>query len=160
MAKGNLAFNHAMIYVRDVERSLKFYRGLLGFRVISKMQGYARLKSPKGSTSIALHEYDPGTKPSRGGEGLRLYFEVARLDALCKKMRAAGVKFDQMPKDMPWGWRHAYLKDPDGHELSLYYAGPKRLRPWPLAPTRRRASPPAPPRSPRAQRPRAARRRA
>ena len=27
-----------------------------------------------------------------------------------------------MPKDMPWGWRHAYLNDPDGHEISLYWA--------------------------------------
>jgi hypothetical protein len=26
---------------------------------------------------------------------------------------------------MPWGWRHAYLNDPDGHEISLYWAGEK-----------------------------------
>jgi hypothetical protein len=29
---------------------------------------------------------------------------------------------------MPWGWTHAYLNDPDGHEVSLYWAGVKRLR--------------------------------
>jgi hypothetical protein len=29
---------------------------------------------------------------------------------------------------MPWGWKHAYLDDPDGHELSLYWAGKKRLQ--------------------------------
>jgi hypothetical protein len=29
---------------------------------------------------------------------------------------------------MPWGWQHAYLRDPDGHQLSLYWAGPKRFR--------------------------------
>ena len=28
---------------------------------------------------------------------------------------------------MPWGWRHAYLDDPDGHEISLYWAGPNRM---------------------------------
>jgi len=33
-----------------------------------------------------------------------------------------------MPKRMPWGWDHAYLDDPDGHEVSLYWAGTKRLR--------------------------------
>jgi hypothetical protein len=31
-----------------------------------------------------------------------------------------------LPQDMPWGWRHAYLKDPDGHPLSLYRAGASR----------------------------------
>lgn len=25
-------------------------------------------------------------------------------------------------------WRHAYLAEPDGHELSLYWAGDKRLK--------------------------------
>jgi hypothetical protein len=29
---------------------------------------------------------------------------------------------------MPWGWKHAYLDDPDGHEVSLYWAGAKRLK--------------------------------
>ena len=29
---------------------------------------------------------------------------------------------------MPWGWRHAYLNDPDGHEISLYWAGGNRMK--------------------------------
>jgi catechol 2,3-dioxygenase-like lactoylglutathione lyase family enzyme len=116
-----------MIYTRDLERSLHFYSGQLGFRVISKWgDGYARLRSPSGTTSIALH-VDPKLK--RAKEGLRLYFEVKGLDALCAKMARSGVKFTQKPKDMEWGWRHAYLKDPDGHELSLYASRGRRLRP-------------------------------
>jgi len=27
---------------------------------------------------------------------------------------------------MPWGSKHAYLNDPDGHEVSLSFAGAKR----------------------------------
>lgn len=127
MTPPKVAFNHAMVYVRDVDRSLRFYRDLLGFKVISSMEGYARLKSPRGTTSIALHEYTPDMKRP-AAEGLRLYFEVDGLDALCRRMVGARVKFSQMPKDMEWGWRHAYLKDPDGHEISLYKAGAKRLR--------------------------------
>lgn len=61
-------------------------------------------------------------------EGIRLYFEVKELDEFCNELASNGVKFDQMPADMPWGWKHAYLRDPDGHELSLYWAGEKRLR--------------------------------
>jgi len=29
---------------------------------------------------------------------------------------------------MEWGWRHAYLNDPDGHEVSLYWAGEMRWK--------------------------------
>jgi uncharacterized glyoxalase superfamily protein PhnB len=60
---------------------------------------------------------------------MRLYFEVEKLDAFCKKLESAGVKLKQPPKDVPWGWRHAYLDDPDGHKVSLYWAGAKRFKP-------------------------------
>ena len=32
-----------------------------------------------------------------------------------------------LPRMMPWGWRHAYLNDPDGHEISIYWAGEMRM---------------------------------
>ena len=127
----NLAFNHAMIYVQRVEPAVAFYSAL-GFRVIEKVRGgnspvYARLRAPRGNSTIALHLLGEGVN-SVSAEGVRLYFEVKNLDALCRRLAASGIVFSQMPKQMPWGWRHAYLKDPDGHEVSLYWAGAKRLR--------------------------------
>jgi len=122
-------FNHAMIYTTKLSRALKFYRDLLGFEVVDSYPGaYVRLKSPAGATTIALHAVDSGQEMDPKTEGLRLYFEVEGLDALCKALERTGVKFDQMPKDMPWGWRHAYLRDPDGHEISLYWAGEARFK--------------------------------
>ena len=122
-------FNHAMIYTTKLTRALKFYQDALGFAVVDTYPGaYARLKSPVGGTTIALHVVDPGQTMDAKTEGLRLYFEVEGLDAFCKALAKKGVKFDQMPKDMPWGWKHAYLRDPDGHEISLYWAGTARFK--------------------------------
>jgi catechol 2,3-dioxygenase-like lactoylglutathione lyase family enzyme len=124
-----LEFNHAMIYAADVERALRFYRDALGFEAVDVHPGaYARLKSPAGGTTIALHALEPGQSMDPDREGLRLYFEVEDLDAFCQRLAEKGVPFDQMPGDMPWGWRHAYLRDPDGHEISLYWAGEGRTR--------------------------------
>lgn len=89
--------------------------------------GYARLRCPEGNGTLALHSTAEDNRDPRA-DGIRLYFEVKDLDAFCEKLAARGVKFDQMPQDMPWGWRHAYLHDPEGHEISLYWAGEKRLR--------------------------------
>ena len=128
-AAGNtssVAFNHGMIYVHQVEPALAFYSAL-GFRLIAKFPGYARLRAPRGDATIALHQLDKGMT-SVAAEGIRLYFEVKNLDAFCARLAASGIAFKQMPADMPWGWRHAYLNDPDGHEISLYWAGAKRLR--------------------------------
>jgi catechol 2,3-dioxygenase-like lactoylglutathione lyase family enzyme len=127
MPKSDLAFNHIIIYVRDVERSLNFYKKLLQFRLIEKYEkDYARLQSPKGRTTIALHKIDQKNFKA-GSKSIVLYFETRNLERLCRKLATARVKFSQMPEMMPWGWTHAYLKDPDGHELSLYWAGKKRF---------------------------------
>jgi catechol 2,3-dioxygenase-like lactoylglutathione lyase family enzyme len=121
--------NHAMIYVKDVPRALAFYRDGLGMAVIEEMEGYARLRAPRGNATIGLHQLGGEVPEVPPGEALRLYFEVEELDGLCARLVARGVPFDQMPRDEEWGWRHAYLRDPDGHRLSLYWAGEKRLRP-------------------------------
>ena len=124
-----LQFNHVMIYTTKLVLASKFYRDMLGFQVVDSYPGtYLRMKSPTGSTTIALHAVDPGQEMNSRTEDLRLYFEVEGLDAFCKTLHKKGVKFRQMPKDMPWGWRHAYLADPDGHEISLYWAGEARLK--------------------------------
>jgi lactoylglutathione lyase len=127
-----LDFNHAMLYTRDVAASLRFYAGQLGFELIETFEWqnrpvYARLKAPKGTGTIALHLPEPGqTVPP--ADGIRLYFEVKNVERVCKKLEAAGVSIKKPPKLMPWGWTHAYLDDPDGHEISLYWAGAKRFK--------------------------------
>ena len=132
-----LEFNHAMIYTQDYPRALEFYRNGLGFKLVDEYPGgYARLQSPGGRTTIALHCLEKDQRMDAAREGLRLYFEIKQLDTFCKQLAAQGVKLDQMPKDMPWGWRHAYLRDPDGHELSLYWAGQKRFKKTMLQDTR------------------------
>ncbi len=129
MSRDEIEFNHALIYTFDLKKAVDFYAGLLGFEIIEMQPpAYARLRSPKGSQTIGLHAVRDGQAVDPKTEGVRLYFEARDLDALCERLAAKGVHFTQMPKDMEWGWRHAYLADPDGHELSLYWAGERRLR--------------------------------
>jgi uncharacterized glyoxalase superfamily protein PhnB len=121
-----------MIYSRDVGKALHFYRDLLGFKSLEEMEHggrmvYARLRAAEGDGTIALHMVEPG-KELPAGDGIRLYFEVKELEKFCERLQKDGVKFSQMPKAMPWGWKHAYLDDPDGHDVSLYWAGAKRFK--------------------------------
>jgi catechol 2,3-dioxygenase-like lactoylglutathione lyase family enzyme len=120
-----------MVYSRDLGVALRFYRDRLGFRVIEEMKHrgrsiYARLQAPRGDGTLALHAIEPG-KALPSEDAIRLYFEVRELDRFCEHLQAAGLRFSQPPTLMPWGWKHAYLDDPDGHEVSLYWAGKKRL---------------------------------
>jgi catechol 2,3-dioxygenase-like lactoylglutathione lyase family enzyme len=126
-----LTFNHAMIYSANVQRALGFYRDLLGFKLVDEFRHegipvYARLRAPGGDGTIALHLAGPGTPLT--SEGVRLYFEIREVDDFCRKLQAKGFYITQMPRMMPWGWRHAYLNDPDGHEISVYWAGENRMK--------------------------------
>ena len=126
-----LTFNHAMVYAADVRRALGFYRDLLGFKLVDEFRHegipvYARLRAPGGDGTIALHLAGPGTPLA--SDGVRLYFEIREVDEFCRKLQAKGFYITQMPRMMPWGWRHAYLNDPDGHEISIYWAGENRMR--------------------------------
>lgn len=126
-----LTFNHAMIYAKDVQRTLDFYREWLGFKLIEdfRYEGrpvYARLRAPGGDGTIALHQAGPGA--SVASDGVRLYFEVRDLDDFCRRLQKRGFYFTRLPTMMPWGWRHAYLNDPEGHEISLYWAGENRMQ--------------------------------
>ena len=121
-----LAFNHAIVYVSDLARAMQFYVDRLGLPVLDHYENvYARLRT-SGYGTMALHVVEPGQQVA--SEGIRLYFEVKNLEKFCAKLQAASVSFTALPKMMPWGWKHAYLDDPDGHEISLYWAGQKRFQ--------------------------------
>ena len=124
-------FNHAMIYSRDVARALAFYKDRLGLELLEEfnhhgMTVYARLKSPGSDSTIALHLLERGATLATGG--VRLYFEIQDLEGEVARLQKEGVPFTKLPALMPWGWKHAYLDDPDGHEVSLYWAGEKRMQ--------------------------------
>ena len=76
-AGDKLSFNHAMVYVKDVQRALDFYRELLGFKQVDEFRYegrpvYARLRAPGGEGTIALHQAGPGASRGQRGRALVL----------------------------------------------------------------------------------------
>src|SRR5688500_18910426 len=90
--KSDLELNHAMVYSTDVPRALAFYQDALGFEVIEQYgNGYSRMVSPGGKGTIGLHALDPGQEMHTPTEGLRLYFEIKKLDRFCAELLEKGV---------------------------------------------------------------------
>ncbi|MEM9344820.1 MAG: VOC family protein [Pseudomonadota bacterium] len=119
--------NQVMVSVKDLERSIAFYSGL-GLRLIVSADTYARFELPSGSSTFSLIRSDA---PDAGDT--ILYFEVDDVDAMHARLTAAGVVFEHPPEDQVYRWRTAPFRDPDGHPLCLYHAGPeRRFPPWRL----------------------------
>ncbi len=115
--------NQVTVPATDLAASEKFYR-LLGLRqVVRASPRYARFETEGGATfSIAT---DPGyTAPV-------VYLECGDLDVTVAYLQQQGIAFEQEPKDEPWGWREARLRDPAGNAVRLYQAGEmRRFPPW------------------------------
>jgi catechol 2,3-dioxygenase-like lactoylglutathione lyase family enzyme len=118
--------NQVTVSVTDIPRSVSFYEGL-GLELIVRAEHYARFLLGNGAT-FSVHKSD---KPP--ASGTIIYFECADLDDFCQQLVEKGFVFEQEPLDQSWLWREAYLNDPDGNKICLYFAGEMRINPpWRL----------------------------
>ncbi len=122
--------NHAVLYVRDVERSVAFYTDVLGFRVINALPGAAFLQAPDSSNDhdLGLFEIGAAAGPSPAGRstvGLyHLAWEVdtlAELDRLAARLAEAGALVGASDHSTT---KSLYAKDPDGLELEVAWVVP------------------------------------
>lgn len=117
--------NQVTIYSEMPVKTVEFYKKL-GLRlIVDSLPRYARLECPDGESTLSVHIADH-IKPNHN---IVLYFECENLDARVAELKRIGFAFDEDPTDRDWLWREAYLKDPSGNKVCLFYAGENRKNP-------------------------------
>lgn len=109
----------------NVEQSISFYKKLGLQLIVEALPKYARFECPEGDTTFSIHQVE--TLPT--GDGTYVYFETQKLEEEVNRLLTAGIVFDHLPKDQTWLWKEARLKDPDGNQIVLYFAGDNRKNP-------------------------------
>jgi lactoylglutathione lyase len=108
----------------DLEKSLAFYRDVVGFAVEERWEkdgklAGVQLRAGKAVFMLGQDDWQKG-RDRKKGEGFRMYLETSQdVDAIAKRIEAAGGRLDQQPKDQPWGMRDMSLTDPDGFKLTI-----------------------------------------
>ena len=115
---------HTRYRVDDLERTVKFYRDVLGLDEVR------RHKSPRGSELVFLKA--PGSEelielchfPSSGPVQVQpdlthLAFEVESLEAFGKHLAAHGLKYSDGPTMKENGGGFAFIDAPEGYEIEL-----------------------------------------
>jgi lactoylglutathione lyase len=120
---------HAMIRVRDLERSLDFYTRLLGMRVLERRdhkknqfsQAYLGYGEGQGQMALELVFNWSREDPYSLGESFgHIAIEVSGITALCNRLAAAGVPMPRPPRSQRHGESIvAFIEDPDGHRIEL-----------------------------------------
>jgi lactoylglutathione lyase len=120
-----IAPDYIILIVKDLERALQFYTGVLGLRLGHRSGDYAQLDT--GATRLALYTRSAMAKilrmsldaPAANAPGFEIGFKVADVDAAFSELVACGAPAVVPPTDRFWGQRTAYVRDPDGHLIEL-----------------------------------------
>lgn len=122
-----MKLNQVTVPSTDVAASVGFYRKLGLRQIVDSEPEYARFECPEGDSTFSIHKVE--RLPS--GPGVVVYFECDDLDVVVARLKSVGIAFDADPRDQPWLWREAYLRDPDGNVICLFHAGVhRRSPPW------------------------------
>ena len=119
--------NQVTVTGTDYKRSVDFYRRL-GLKQIvdSPETGYARFEAAGGVTFSVQIDHDEKIIATTA-----VYFECDDLDARVEQLARSGINFEHGPRNQPWMWREARLRDPDGNIIFFYKAGEqRRFPPW------------------------------
>ena len=119
--------NQVTVTGKDYAAMVAFYRALGLKQIVDAPENnYARFESAGGATFSV--QIDPEEVIA---ESTAVYFECDDLDQRVERLARSGMAFEHGPRDQPWMWREARLRDPAGNTVFLYTAGEaRRFPPW------------------------------
>ena len=110
------------IVVKDIDKSLAFYEGLLGLEKIGELPLWFGTMHRMGFGDSFVKLIDPKEAPPAGALGLDkvlgfryLTFQVSNIDEICADCEKAGVSFEIDKNEFMPGVTIAMVKDPDGN---------------------------------------------
>ena len=120
---------HTMLRVMDLDRSIKFYTGLLGMKELRRSEnasqrytlvfvGYGEVS---GLNEIELtHNWDQAEPYAIGTAFGHLAIGVPDVSATCERLRANGVKITREAGPVKGGTTViAFVEDPDAYKIEL-----------------------------------------
>lgn len=116
-----------MLVVDDLDRSIAFYRDVLGFRLLQQRPWIAALSL--GNMNLYVFTHSPPT-PDKPGVTLAnrntpdetpvvLSFQVDDCRAAYEDLRELGLEFLTPPMEPPFGGWRCFARDPDGYLIEL-----------------------------------------
>jgi catechol-2,3-dioxygenase len=121
--------NHAVLFVRDLDRTTDFYRRAFGFEVVSETPGKAAFLRAKGSANhhdLGLFATATRTRPPQGAPGLyHLAWEVSTIEDLAAA-RTTLAELGALAGESDHGaTKSLYGHDPDGNEFEIMWLVPR-----------------------------------
>jgi serine phosphatase RsbU (regulator of sigma subunit)/catechol 2,3-dioxygenase-like lactoylglutathione lyase family enzyme len=135
MASSFLRLQSVTVYVRDQDRSLRFYVDKLGFKLIADAllpdgTRWVALAPPDGAAMLGLIAPAPSSEEyKRIGRNTEVIFLAEDVQAIFSRWTGLGVVIRKLPLMLTWSGTFAIFEDLDGNSFGLmgYDAATKRI---------------------------------
>jgi serine phosphatase RsbU (regulator of sigma subunit)/uncharacterized glyoxalase superfamily protein PhnB len=113
------------VYVRDQERSLRFFVDRLGFTLLLDVRfasgnRWIQVAPPHGTASLALILPRPELgEESLVGHSAPVTFLTEDMEGTYRKWSGQGIRFSMPPQNPSWGGTFCRFEDPDGNPFVL-----------------------------------------
>lgn len=114
----------ASLTVKDIQKSLTWYRDVVGFTVDREFEREGKLRAVSlkaGAVRILIGQDDGAKGLDRvKGQGFSLQITtVQSVDAIAQRIKDLGGTLESEPADSRWGARVFRVRDPDGFMLVI-----------------------------------------
>ncbi|RLQ93186.1 VOC family protein [Falsibacillus albus] len=120
----DMKLGYVILYVENLEKSVYFYRDLLGLPL--KMQAGTYTEFDTGGTTLSLNTRESikditgfDLPDGKVPQTLEIGFVTEDVKGTVERLRAEGTTILSEATEKPWGQLVAYVEDPDGHYIEI-----------------------------------------
>ena len=115
-----MKIKNPMLIVTDIDKSVEFYKKVLGLRVIMDFGVNKTLTGGLALQSLeSWQEFIETDDVVFGGNSSEVYFEEENFDIFTDKLKKCAVEYVHPVKEHSWGQRVVRFYDPDKHIIEV-----------------------------------------
>ena len=111
---------NTMLVVTDMDKTVEFYKGVLGLDVIMDFGANKTLTGGLALQTLETYkEFICTNDISVGGNNFEIYFEENNFDEFADNLQKCDVQYVHPVKEHSWGQRVVRFYDPDRHIIEV-----------------------------------------
>ena len=115
-----MKMKNTLLAVTDMDKSVEFYKKVLGLRVIMDFGANKTLTGGLVLQTLETWQTFIGTENvAFGSSSSEIYFEENNFDQFAEKLKTCDVEYVHPVKEHSWGQRVVRIYDPDKHIIEI-----------------------------------------
>lgn len=114
-----MKLKNPLLVVKDIDKSVEFYKKILGLHVIADFGANKTLTGGLSLQTLESWKTFIDKDVSFGNNSSEIYFEEENFDSFIEKLKIYDIEYVHQVKEHSWGQRVVRIYDPDKHIIEI-----------------------------------------